>query len=112
MAERDRQPFLNCTSGTFTPMSSEWVLSADQWSQTYYQFRDGKLYLVENDNKEQQYSETRLEIPAFIRQHAATPTSPYPEIVAFLDDCNRAAGHDDRECAPPPSSTARSRGIP
>ena len=103
MTERDRLPSLNYASGTFTQTSHEWVLSADQWSQTYYQFRDGKLYLVENDNKEQQYSEKELEIPAFIRQHAATPTSPYPELVAFLDDCDGATD-DHPECAPPPST--------
>jgi hypothetical protein len=49
VTERDRQPFLNQESGTFTQTSREWVLSADQWSQTYYQLRDGKLYFVEND---------------------------------------------------------------
>lgn len=37
--------------------STEWVLHADQWSQTYYQFRDGKLFFVENDNKEQTHDE-------------------------------------------------------
>jgi hypothetical protein len=95
VAERDRQPFLNHASGTFTPTSREWVLSADQWSQTYYQVRDGKLYLVENDNKEQQHREQELEIPAFIRQHAATPTSPYPELVAFLGLGERATDEDD-----------------
>lgn len=84
MTERDRPAFLNQQSGTFTETSKEWVLSADQWSQTYYQLRDGKLYFVENDNKEQQYREQELEIAAFIRQHASTPTSPYPEIVGAL----------------------------
>ena len=84
MTEKDPQPFLNQESGTFSPTSKEWVLLADQWSQTYYQLRDGKLYFVENDNKEQQYSEQLLDIPAFVRQHAATPTSPYPELLAFL----------------------------
>jgi hypothetical protein len=84
VSDRDRQAFLNQRSGTFTPTSQEWVLRADQWSQTYYQFRDGKLYFVENDNKEQQYSERELDIPAFIHQHASNPTSPYPELVAFL----------------------------
>ena len=86
MAERDHQAFLNYATGTFTDTSREWVLSADQWSQTYYQFRDGKLYFVENDNKEQQYSEREVDIPAFIRRHAATPTRPHPEMVAFLVD--------------------------
>jgi hypothetical protein len=84
MAERDLHAFLNHESGTFLPTSEEWVLRADQWSQTYYQFRDGKLYFVENDNKEQQYIEKELEIDVFVREHAANPTSPYPEIVAFL----------------------------
>ncbi len=84
MSEDDRQPFVNYASGTFTPTSKEWVVSADQWIQTYYQFRDGKLYLVENDNKEQQCNEREVDIAAFTSQHAATPTSPYPEIVAFL----------------------------
>ena len=84
VTERDRQPFLNYESGSFSPTSREWVLRADQWSQTFYQFRDGTLYFVENDNKEQQYSEQLLDIPAFIREHAATPTSPYPELLAFL----------------------------
>jgi hypothetical protein len=84
MAESDCEPFVNYASGTFTPTSREWVLRADQWSQSYYQFRDGKLYFVENDNKEQTYSERELDIDAFIREHATTPTSPYPEIAAFL----------------------------
>ena len=84
MTEKDPQPFLNQESGTFSPTSKEWVLRADQWSQTYYQFRDGQLYFVENDNKEQQYSEQLLDIPAFIHQHAATPAPPYPELLAFL----------------------------
>ena len=85
MADTDRQAFLNYQSGTFSPTSREWVLNADQWSQSYYQLRDGKLYFVENDNKEQQYSETELDVGAFLSQHAASTTSPYPEIVAFLN---------------------------
>lgn len=84
MTARDRQPFLNHQTGTFPETSREWILRADQWSQTYYQFREGKLYLVENDNKEQTLSETELEIGAFVRTHAATSTAPYPELLAFL----------------------------
>ncbi len=84
MTERDRQPFLNYETGTFAPTSQEWVLRADQWSQTYYQLRDGNLYFVENDNKEQQHSEQMLDIPGFIREHGATVASPYPELLAFL----------------------------
>ena len=83
MAE-DRPGFINYQSGNFTPTSKEWVLSADQWIQTYYQFRDGKLYLVENDNKEQTCNEREVDIAAFVNQHAATRESPYPEILAFL----------------------------
>lgn len=79
-----RDAFLNEQSGTFTPTSREWVVAADQWSQTYYQFRDGKLFYVENDNKEQQQSERELDIEAFLREHASTTASPYAEIVAFL----------------------------
>lgn len=75
---------MNPLTGTFTEASKEWVLRADQWSQTYYQFRDGKLYFVENDNKEQQYSERELDIAAFVREHAANETQPYPDIVSFL----------------------------
>ena len=89
VTERDRQPFLNYESGSFSPTSKEWVLRADQWSQTFYQFRDGALYFVENDNKEQQYSEQMLDIPAFIREHATTTTSPYPELLAFLAGVGR-----------------------
>ena len=111
MAERDRQSFLDYASGTFTETSREWVLSADQWSQTYYQLRDGKLYLVENDNKEQQYTETELDIPAFLRRYAATPTRPYPEIIACLDDPGGATDNDDLERRLP-SKTGRSRGLP
>ncbi len=80
----ERAAFLNQASGTFTPTSREWVISADQWSQTYYQFRDGKLYLVENDNKEQLYTETELEISAVLRQHAADTREPYVDMVSFL----------------------------
>ena len=86
MSERERQAFIDYAAGTFTPTSKEWVLSADQWSQTYYQFRDGKLYLVENDNKEQQHSEQEIDIRAFLDRHATTSTRPYPDIVAFLFD--------------------------
>ena len=78
--------FLNRASGTFTEGSVEWVLSADQWSQTYYQLRDGKLYLVENDNKEQQHTEREVDVDVFVREHAAARTSPHAEMVALLLD--------------------------
>jgi hypothetical protein len=84
MAENDGQAFINYQSGNFTPTSKEWVLRADQWSQTYYQFRDGKLFFVENDNKEQTYNENEVSIAGFVGQHAATSEAPYPDIVAFL----------------------------
>jgi hypothetical protein len=61
-----------------------WVLRADQWSQTYYELRDGKLYFCENDNKEQQYGEREQDIPAVLREYASTTTRPYPEMIAFL----------------------------
>jgi hypothetical protein len=64
--------------------SKEWVLRADQWSQTYYEFRDGKLFFVENDNKEQTCNEEPVDIAAFVRQYAAKSEAPYPEIIAFL----------------------------
>jgi hypothetical protein len=91
VTERDREAFLNQGSGTFSPTSKEWVVSADQWSQTYYQFRDGKLYFVENDNKEQQHTERELDIVAFIRDHLAATAPPYPELVAFLERCRRSS---------------------
>jgi len=78
------QAFLNRQSGNFTETSKEWVLRADQWSQAYYQFRDDKLYFVENDNKEQQYNEQELDIAAFLKEHAGATTSPYAEIVGFF----------------------------
>ena len=84
MSDRVRPAFLNEASGTFTPTSLEWVVSADQWSQTYYQFRDGKLYFVQNDNKEQQHAERELDIGAFLRAYAETRASPHADIVAFL----------------------------
>lgn len=62
----------------------KWFLSADQWSQTYYELREGKLYFVENDNKEQQSSEKEVDIAAFIRDYATTQAAPYPELVAIL----------------------------
>jgi hypothetical protein len=107
MSERHRHAFLNQRSGTFTPTSEEWVLRADQWSQTYYQFRDGKLYFVENDNKEQQHSESEQDIAAFILQYAATPTSPYPELMAFL----AGLGHG-RDVALGESAEGASPGCP
>lgn len=64
--------------------SREWFLHADQWSQTYYQFREGKLYLCQNDNKDQQYEEREVDIDAVLREHASTKTAPYPDLVAFL----------------------------
>jgi hypothetical protein len=62
----------------------QWTLRADQWSQTYYELRDGKLYFCENDNKEQQYAEREQDIAAVLRDYATTTTSPYPEMLAFL----------------------------
>jgi len=79
-----KDAFLNKASGTFTQTSKEWVLRGDQWSQTYYQFRDGKLYIVENDNKEQTCNEQPVDIAAFVRQYATTSEAPYSEIIAFL----------------------------
>jgi hypothetical protein len=69
-----------------TPTSKEWVLSSDQWIQTYYQLRDGKLYFVENDNKEQTHNEDEVDIAAFVRKHAASTEAPYPQMVASLRD--------------------------
>ena len=86
----DREAFLNQRTGTFSPTSKEWVVSADQWSQTYYQFRDGKLYFIENDNKEQQHAERELDIDAFIREHGAATEPPRPELVAFLERHRRS----------------------
>lgn len=86
MSERKRLAFINYETGTFTATSKEWVVSADQWSQTYYQLRDGKLFFVENDNKEQTHTEREEDIPAFLRRHAKTETKPYPEMVAFLGE--------------------------
>lgn len=79
--------FLNRASGTFTATSREWVVSADQWSQTYYQLRDGKLYLVHNDNKEQQYAEEEVDVATFVRDHAQAEANPHREIAAFLAAC-------------------------
>ena len=84
MSEDDRQAFINYQSGTFNQTSKEWVLSADQWIQTYYQFRDGKLYFVENDNKEQTCNESEVDVAAFVSQYATRTEAPYPEIVSFL----------------------------
>jgi hypothetical protein len=67
-----------------TPTSKEWVLDADQWIQTYYQLRDGTLYLVENDNKEQTHNESKVDIAAFVRQHATSSEEPYRQMVALL----------------------------
>jgi len=89
MAEKDRPAFINEMSGNVSATSLEWVISADQWSQTYYQFRDGKLYLVQNDNKEQQCDEKEVDINAFLVEHATTRARPYPEIVAFLGQALR-----------------------
>lgn len=82
MAEYGNDAFIN--RADVTPTSKEWVLSADQWIQTYYQFRDGKLLFVENDNKEQTYNAQEVDIAAFVSQHAATSEAPYPQMVAFL----------------------------
>lgn len=71
-------------------MPKQWVLREDQWSRTYYELRDDKLYFVEIDNKEQQYSEREQDIDAIVRDYAATPSKPYPELVAFLADFVKA----------------------
>lgn len=76
--------FLNKMSGNFNATSKEWMLSGDQWIQTYYQLRDGKLYFVENDNKEQTCNEEEVDIAAFVRQYSGTTQAPYSEIVEFL----------------------------
>jgi hypothetical protein len=83
VAVNDRT-FLNQQSGTFTETSREWIVYASQWMQTYYQLRDGKLYLVENDNKEQTHVEEEVDVAAFLSKHAATRASPWADIVAFF----------------------------
>lgn len=65
-------------------MPNRWYLSADQWFQTFWEFRDGKLYFAEQDNKDQAYSEREEDIAAFIDRYAGTTAKPYAEIVAFL----------------------------
>ena len=84
MKDDDRPTFLNRLTGTVTETSKEWALYDNQWSQTYYQYRDGKLYFVENDNKDQTYNEREVDIAGFLRQHGANSEHPYPQIVAFL----------------------------
>lgn len=84
MEDNSGPVFLNRMTGTFAETSKAWALYDDQWSQTYYQYRDGKLYFVENDNKEQTHEEREVDIAGFLRQHGTNSEDPYPEIVTFL----------------------------
>jgi hypothetical protein len=61
------------------------VVPWSQWFQTYYELRDGQLYLCHNDNKDQHYSEDEVEIADFLAKHATSTDAPYPEIVAFIE---------------------------
>jgi hypothetical protein len=68
------------------PPPKKWdVVPWNQWSQTYYELRDGKLYLCHNDNKDQHYSEDEVDIAGFLARHAGSTDEPYPEIVAFIE---------------------------
>jgi hypothetical protein len=60
------------------------VVPWSQWSQTYYELREGKLYLCHNDNKDQHYSEDEVEIDSFLAKHATSTEPPYAEIFAFI----------------------------
>ena len=60
-----------------------------QWAQTYYELRDGKLYLCHNDNKDQHYNEDEVDIDGFLARHATTTEEPYREIVAALKSATR-----------------------
>ena len=70
--------------------SRQWPVRGDQWSQTYYLLRDGKLFLAEDDNKEQTHSEWELDVEKFLRDHGADDEAPYPEIVAALRSARAA----------------------
>lgn len=66
-------------------MSKQWdSVPPNQWHQTYYEVRDGKLFLCHNDNKEQTYNESEIEVDGFLAKHAASTEAPYPEIIAFI----------------------------
>jgi hypothetical protein len=80
----DRPPLLDHQTGAVTATSREWDVRADQWSRTYYLLREGRLYLVEDDNKEQTHSEWELDVEKFLRDHAGTEESPCAEIVAAM----------------------------
>src|SRR5262245_19761681 len=60
------------------------VVPWSQWSQTYYELRDGKLFLCHNDNKDQHYSEDEVDIDGFLAKHATSTDDPYAEIVRFI----------------------------
>ena len=67
------------------PPPKQWeTVPWSQWSQTYYELREGKLYLCHNDNKDQHYSEDEIDIDGFLARHATSTDAPYPEIVAFI----------------------------
>jgi hypothetical protein len=66
--------------------SRKWdTVPPNQWSQTYYELRDGRLYLCHNDNKDQHYSEDEIEIAGFLARHATSTEEPYREIAAFIE---------------------------
>ncbi len=60
------------------------VVPWSQWHQTYYELRDGKLYLCHNDNKEQTYDEDEVDMDAFLEKHATSTDEAYAEIVRFI----------------------------
>jgi hypothetical protein len=62
----------------------QWMIRGDQWIQVYYLYRDGKLYFVENDNKEQTCDEREVDIAGFLGKYGSSSESPYPDIVGFL----------------------------
>lgn len=55
-----------------------------QWYQTYYEFRDARLYLCHNDNKDQHYDESEIDLDGFLAKHAESTEEPFPAIVAFI----------------------------
>ena len=60
------------------------IVPWSQWMQTYYEYRDGRLYHCHNDNKDQHYDEIEINIDEFLRKYASSTEAPYPEVVAFL----------------------------
>jgi hypothetical protein len=77
-------------------MYKEWILSADQWIQEYWEYSGGKLWRISNDNKDGSCQKSSVEIDQFLQEYEVNTEVPYPEMVSFLKSLSKISENNNQ----------------